>query len=577
MSDDARGLTIAAGPIAVKQETFAFAEDYTEGWFIGTMGSSKSRSLCLDIITTAIDYPGCRLFLCRDELATLKKTTLDTLLTMLSQAGLRQGDLRADKNAGFQYNKNDAIIEIRSQNRISRVFCFGLNTGDYKEKLKSFEPFRIYIDEAHAVGEEKVEFALTRQGRDRDGNRHRLTYRERIEDGMQSGKFESYEDGMDFFRITEKELNTHGEGRGYVKCVSNDHGNDWVWQRVVNPRGDKPHPDSSNMSPLEFEKWIHENVGITQLFISPEQGPRFRPGNMVRLKDGRGAEVIQVVGDELVVDVGNSKEVASRFDTTMVLERLCVYGFSLENHSLSEGNIEGFWYVSEKTRNQFLYGLTDVKTGLLFPMFNADAHVVPQAEIPDNWWVWVGLDYNVDIVAASFIAENNSGDLVIFDEYEGFEGVAASHAAEIIARIDHPWERVRVFYDSSMRNRDPVDPSKSVAKIYEEAGLRRMRMANKDRGFGIQLMRELLEVKHMPGYAPRPRLWVMDNCRTTIEGSTANAGLSNITWEEFEHKKRDHLVADAARYALASRAKHRPDTEQRRSSSKGHARVWSRA
>lgn len=560
--NEAHELTLAAGPIADKQELFALTEDYLEVCYLGTMGAAKTRGLCIGIARDVTDYPGCRIFLCRDELATLKKTTLETLLLVLKQAGLNP-----------DYNKNDAVISVKSGDEVSRVFCFGLNSGDFREKLKSFEPFRIYIDEAHAIGEEKLNFAIFRQGRQEVY--HKDSYRTRIEQGIAEGRFKGYEEGMKHFRITGEQLGEHARGRGYVKYVSNDLGNDWIWGRMVNPKGDKPHPDSSNMTPEQFVKWVHENIGVTELFIPPEMGPRLRVGSLVRLKDGRAAEVLRVHPDHALVDSGDAQELILKSEATLVIERLCIYGFSLENQSLSDENVEGFWLADERSRNQYLYGLTDVQTGKMFPMFNAKTHVIAQCAVPESWWVWVGLDYNVDVVSAVFVTENPNGELVIFDEYEGFEGAAAVHASEIINRVDHPWERVRVYYDSSMNERDPLDPSKTVAKIYEQAGLRRMRLANKERGYGAQHMRELLSVNYEPGYAPKPKLWVMDNCQAVIRGTESSAGLMNFTWEDYRHKRKDHMM-DALRYALASRSKRRPESEKR-PAQKSHARQWLRS
>lgn len=556
---DSGVLTLAAGPIAAKQELFAFTETFTEVAYLGPMGSGKTRALGLAIIQTAIDYPGARLFLCRDELVTLKKTTLDTLMMMLSGAGIPH-----------ELNKNDSIISIPTGAGVTKVFCFGLNTGDYREKLKSFEPFRVFIDEAHAIGEEKLEFAIMRQGRQRI--RHHLTNHERITRMIAAGAVRDYHAGMRSLRVTQKELNDRQEGRGYVKYVSNDLGNDWVWNRVVNARGDKPHPDSGGMTPPEFMRWVNNNVGITELFIPPAQRPRFHAGSLARLEDGTAAEVVKNNPDgSMTVTNGSTSRVVAADGVTLVLERLAIYGFSLENQSLSDDNIEGFYYIQEKTRNQYLHGLTDVKTGLMFPMFSPDTHVIEQRDIPESWIVWVGLDYNIDIVTAAFVAENPQGDLVVFDEYEGTEARAELHALEILTKIDHPMRRVKIFHDSSMNIRDALDPTKTVTSIYQAAGLRGMRPATKNREYGIEKLREAFTINRRPGEAPRPKLWVMSNCAAVINGNDRNAGVTNFTWEAFRNKKKDHLM-DALRYAIASRATRKP-TETKRLPRR-HVRSW---
>ena len=541
------GLTYAAGPAGIKQKFFAESENFTEVGMLGGFGSGKSRALCMSILFDVLNYPGCRIALTRSEAILLKKSTLETFFSVLRQAGLREG--REGGNGDYYHFKNDSMIEFYVSETPSRVYYFGLNTGDYKEKLKSFEPFRFYVDEASEVDEEKVIFGLIRCRQD---VYHRLSYEERIMKLLKAGEVTDFEAGLQHFGISMDDVGKHQRGRNLTKYVANDEGNNWIWKRLVNPYGDKPHPNSDEMTPEQFVDWAHDNIGVTEFYITPDQTPRFRVGNIVELSDGRTAEIVRLKGETATVNLGGTTEVHSTHGMTLVLERLCIYLFSLENHSLSDDNVENFYYASKQLRDQYLHGLVDVKTGRMYPEFSVDSHVVPFQEIPEHWHVWVGLDYNIDVATATFVGESPVGDLVIFDEFEGFSGNPFTNASEILNKIDHPWDRVSIYYDNSMDNRDPLNPTKTVAQVYRDAGLQGMRPAVKNRDYGVQVVKELLAVRQEPGFKPRPRLWVMENCIATIYGSDHNKGLLSMEWDDWRFKRFDHLD-DSRRYALASR------------------------
>jgi hypothetical protein len=212
----------------------------------------------------------------------------------------------------------------------------------------------------------------------------------------------------------------------------------------------------------------------------------------------------------------------------------------------------------------------------MYPEFSIDTHVIEPQAIPDNWHVWIGLDYNIDIATATYLAENPFGDLVIFDEFEGLSGNPQTNAFEIMSKLTHPWDRVSIFYDNSMDNRDPLHPERTVAQVYRNSGLQRMRPAVKNRDYGIQKVKELLQVRHEPGFRPSPKLFVMSNCIATIYGSEHNKGLMNMEWEDWRFKRFDHLD-DARRYAVASRSVVRPGerTTRNRNVSR-HVPAWTR-
>jgi len=140
-----------------KYLTFLTEERYTEMAWIGGFGTAKTDCLVTSILKDAYEYPGATLVLCRDELVNLKRTTLADLLS-------KAPELIA------HHAKTESVVTFEpvkcadGQMRQTKLYCFGLMTGDYKQKLKSLQPFRVYIDEADKVYEEMLDMGAASWG-----------------------------------------------------------------------------------------------------------------------------------------------------------------------------------------------------------------------------------------------------------------------------------------------------------------------------------------------------------------------------------------------------------------------------
>jgi hypothetical protein len=474
-----------------KYLTFLNDERYTEMAWLGGFGTAKSDCLITSIIKTGFDYPGCIMVLARDELVNLKRTTLVDLLA-------KAGHLIA------HHNRTESVITwpgVQGHDglvRQSQLYCFGLMTGDYVQKLKSLQPFRIFIDEGDKILEEMFDMCVLRL-------RQKVFHRE-------TGKM----------------------GKNQVKIVANDEGNNWLWRRFVN----KPHP-GLEMTP----EWVKRNVGIREELYSPNLiNEDLFVGDLV----GRDEKRYLVTGftkDGLVELSGGGKPVPVD-ELDVILQRFCLYAFTHENKSLNRQNIMNARGVSGALREKYILGKVDTQTGLLFPEFDPQIHVLSEQVVPFEWRVVVGIDHGFDHpTAAVFVAVGRGGELIVFDEYAVRNLSPQEHAYSIKDKLSG-YENVQFFADTQMWNVDPRNPG-TIADDYVNAGLRPFNRANKNRELSIARIKDYLTPKSESIYqpAPKPRLFVTSNCSGVIKT------LHNLSWDDFKGKRNDDLL-DALRYAL---------------------------
>lgn len=475
-----------------KYMTFLSDERYTEMCWLGGFGTGKSDALVTSIIKTGFDYPGARMVLARDELVNLKRTTLVDLLS-------KAGGLIA------HHNKTESVItwpEVLDHNGIprqSQLFCFGLMTGDYVQKLKSLQPFRIFIDEADKIHEEMFDMCVLRL-------RQKVYHRE-------TGKL----------------------GKNQVKAVANDEGNTWLWKRFVG----KPHP-GLDMTP----DWIKANVGLREDPYVPRNPSDIFVGDVVINTRTRQKHLVTDVRDDGGIMLSGLEKPVGFEDVTVILQRLCLYAFSHENKSLNQQNLANARGVSSALREKYILGKVDTQTGLLFPEFNPSVHVVSDDPVPFDWPVIVGIDHGFDHpTAAVAVAQMPDGSFVIFKEYSE-RNLSPQENAYGILELVEGFEKVRFKADTQMWNVDPRSPG-TIADDYIAAGLKPFERANKNRDLSIARIKEYLTPRAVNLYQPesKPRLYVMENCKQTIRS------LHYLQWDDFNKKRNDDIL-DALRYAV---------------------------
>ena len=483
-------LTIPRG-LEKKYWTFLNDEQFTEMAWIGGFGTAKTDALVTSILKTAYDYPGCRMVFARDELVNLKRTSLVDLLDKAPQ--LIEHHNRTESVITFP-----SVPDHNGVPRQSTLVCFGLMTGDYVQKLKSLQPFRIFIDEADKILEEMLDMCVLRL-------RQKVYHRE-----------------------------TGALGRPQVKSVANDEGNNWYWRRYVG----KPHPGKA-MTP----EWTRDNIGIREELFQPERAIQDLYPNDIVLWRGEKLLVEKVVEDGAYVH-GYEKRIPTS-QLKVIIQRHCTYAFSHENKSLNVHNLKSARGVSAAMREKYILSKVDTQTGLMFTEYHPGTHDIPSTEVPYEWRVIVGLDPGFDHpTAAVMLTLDADGDVIIFDEYEA-QGLSASDNAESIAEKLEGYQDVVFYADSSLWTADPRRPGETMANDYERAGLRPLRRANKSRELSINRVKEYLKIRPSSIYRPepKPRLFVMDHCRLTKQT------LLNMTWESFRRKQHDDNL-DALRYGI---------------------------
>jgi hypothetical protein len=475
-----------------KYLTFLKDERYSEMCWLGGFATAKTDCLVTSIIRTGYEYPGSIMVLARDELVNLKRTTLVDLLN-------KGGNLIAHHNRTESVITFPAIPDFNGVKRQSQLFCFGMMTGDYVQKLKSLQPFRIFIDEGDKILEEMFDMAVLRV-------RQKAYHRE-------TGKL----------------------GRNQVKIVANDEGNNWLFRRFVG----KPHPGKA-MTP----EWVKENVGLReQLFTPSVAGADLFDGDLVLYRGNKHlVTALTTDGRAMLSGLGAPVEVP---ETQVVIQRLCIYAFTHENKSLNQQNLRNARGVSGALRDKYILGQIDTQTGLLFPEFSPGIHVVPQQDVPFSWRVIVGIDHGYDHpTAAVAMGLGPDGDVLIFNEYSQV-GLSAAENGYGVAEMMAGYEQVRYVGDTQMWNVDPRDPGENIAKDYERAGVRPLSRANKNREVSINRIKEYLVPRASSVFdpEPKPRLYVMDGCAGVIRT------MQHMTWEQYRAKKGDDIL-DALRYAL---------------------------
>lgn len=482
-------LTLPAG-LEGKYLTFLREERYTEMAWLGGFGTAKTDCIVTGIIKDAYDYPGAVLVLLRDELVNLKRTTLADLLA--KAPGLTA-----------HHNRTESIVTFHpvkcadGTTRQTTLYCFGAMTGDYKQKLKSLQPFRIYIDEADKLHEEIIDMCV-------------LRIRQKI-----------------------RHATTGQLGKNQIKLVANDEGNNWLWRRFVG----KPHPGMA-MTPA----WASEHVGIKEDVFQPTGTHEVMVGD-IALYDGV-RRLVEGVSEEGVQLAGLAESV-SAVRCRIIGQRFCLYAFTHENKSLNQQNVGNARFVSDAMRRQYILGQVDTQSGLLLPEFNGVMHVIDDMPIPSEWRVTVGIDHGYsDPTAAVFLARDPYGTLFVFADYEQTHAGVPENAENMLEIIGGRHDHVRWVGDTQLWNVDPRSPGDTMAGDYVQAGVRPLVRANKQRQLSVDRLKGLLTFKQgLHQAAPEARLYFMRSATKLIKR------IDSITWDDFRASRNDHLI-DALRYAV---------------------------
>ncbi|MBO4429119.1 MAG: phage terminase large subunit [Clostridia bacterium] len=113
---------------------------------------------------------------------------------------------------------------------------------------------------------------------------------------------------------------------------------------------------------------------------------------------------------------------AGVYDNTALLENDPEYVKQLEN---LPGDLKQAW----------LYGSWDIFSGQFFPEFRASVHTAAPTPLPDGCAYYCAVDYGLDMLAAIFVAVDDSGKAYVYDEVYESGLIVSEAAARILPKL----------------------------------------------------------------------------------------------------------------------------------------------
>lgn len=205
-----------------------------------------------------------------------------------------------------------------------------------------------------------------------------------------------------------------------------------------------------------------------------------------------------------------------------------------------------------------LYGTFVRRSGLVYPMWNSNVHVIKYFPIPRHWQRIVTIDpAATGITAALWIAVDDSGNYYGYREYYEREQIVSEHAKGIKIRcggdpvdiwlLDPKW--------GSQRN---AETHKTGAQLWREAGIP-VRLPDVGDDYGLNVSREYINATSTP-LSRHPKFYLIEGC------PNFEFEITHYTWDSFAvgpqkgqskekpRKRNDHLL-NAFQYACTLRLK----------------------
>ena len=230
-------------------------------------------------------------------------------------------------------------------------------------------------------------------------------------------------------------------------------------------------------------------------------------------------------------------------------------------------------YLSHNQRDKALEGYSSAElqarkkgrfvhfAGMIYPEFDRHKHVIPERPIPDNAYVWVGIDPGTRVMAAVVWAYvETNGRIVVFDEL-ALEGYTVQGVAKAIQLVNSkhgskpdtkeelgvlPIKPRAYVIDPSARNIEHIS-GRDIQREFADHGIYAVLGQNSVTA-GINRVKERLE---------NGKLQIMANCKELVDEFRkyrwATPGRSENDPKEKPVKQDDHLL-DALRYLV----QHRP-------------------
>jgi phage terminase large subunit-like protein len=207
-----------------------------------------------------------------------------------------------------------------------------------------------------------------------------------------------------------------------------------------------------------------------------------------------------------------------------------------------------------------LYGTFVRRSGLVYPQWARDKHVIPAFDIPRSWQRVVSIDpAATGTTAALWIAINEQGNYFGYREYYEREQIVSEHAKGI--KIKCGGDPVDIWLlDPKWGSQRNAETHKTGAQLWREAGIP-VRLPNVGEDYGLNVSREYINATITP-QSRHPKFYLLQG------NPNFEHEITHYTWDTFQkgeqkgqskekpRKRADHLL-NAFQYACTLRLKGR--------------------
>ncbi len=247
--------------------------------------------------------------------------------------------------------------------------------------------------------------------------------------------------------------------------------------------------------------------------------------------------------DEIYLNVSNSKEIWCEFMEWADNPFLSEEAISSLTASLTESQIESRRYGRFKS-----------ESGLVYPEFDENIHVIEPFNIPPEWQDTLSIDPGLNNpLSCHWYAVDYDGNVYVVAEHFEAKRDIVYHASAIKSLSSKlGWKtdaskRITSFIDSAA-NQTTLASTKSVTELFLEQGIICNPRVNKDMFTGIQRVKQ-----YLTGENGKPKIYIFKTCVNLIRE------LKNYRWQSGDTpKKSDDHALDELRYYLMSKPENKP-------------------
>lgn len=185
-----------------------------------------------------------------------------------------------------------------------------------------------------------------------------------------------------------------------------------------------------------------------------------------------------------------------------------------DNHILLEKNpdyLDQLKSLPSSLKNAWLNGDWQQFEGQFFSEFDENLHTVEKYDVGDNVKKYCAIDYGLDMFAAVFVAVDEKGNSVVYDEIHK-DNLIVSQAAKLLAEKS---KDVCMFIAPGDLWSRQKDSGKSIAELFANCGIYLYKLSS-ERIDGWMCLKELFKLKENKNGTFSPTLTIMRNCTNLI-------------------------------------------------------------